>query len=84
MFILGLNETIDQLSMAYSVCWYGRVSRRENGDVLRRALHLEVEGQRRKGRPKSNWKKQVEEKKYEGWFEKGRCTLPIKVECQCK
>ena len=20
----------------------------------------------------------------EGWFEKGRCTLPIKVECLCK
>ena len=21
---------------------------------------------------------------YEGWFEKGRCTLLIKVECRCK
>ena len=23
MFMLGLNETIDQLAMAYSVHWYG-------------------------------------------------------------
>ena len=30
-------------------------------DVLRRALDLEVEGQREKGRPKRIWKKQVEE-----------------------
>ena len=25
MFMLGLNETIDQLAMANSVCWYGHV-----------------------------------------------------------
>ena len=28
MLMLGLNETIDQLAMANSVCWYGHVSRR--------------------------------------------------------
>ena len=37
MFVLGLNETIDQLVMANSVCWYGHVLRREDGLVLRRA-----------------------------------------------
>ena len=40
--------------MANSVCWYG--------NVLRRALDFEVEGQRKKGRPKRMWKKQVEDK----------------------
>ena len=35
------------------------------------------------------WKKQVEEetgrgRKCEGYFEKGRCTLPIKVDCRRK
>ena len=31
------------------------------GHVLRRALDFEVEGQRKKGRPKRTWKTQVEE-----------------------
>ena len=48
MFILGLNETIDQLAMAYSVRWYGHVLSRENGRVLRRALDFEVKSQRMK------------------------------------
>ena len=45
MFILGLNETIDQLAMANSVFWYGYVLSREDGDVLRRSFDSEVEGQ---------------------------------------
>ena len=35
MFMLGCNETIDQLAMANSVRWYGHVLRREDGHVLR-------------------------------------------------
>ena len=61
MFILGLNENIDQLAMANSVRWYGNVLRREDDHILRRALNFEVEGQRKKGRPKRTWKKLVEE-----------------------
>ena len=38
MFMLGLNETIDQLAMANSVRCSGHVLRREDGHVLRRAL----------------------------------------------
>ena len=34
---------------------------REESHVLRRALDFEDEGQRKKGRPKSTWKRQVEE-----------------------
>ena len=52
MFMLGLKKTIDLLVMANSVCWYGHVLRREDGHVLRRTLDFEVEGQRKKGRPK--------------------------------
>ena len=48
MWMLGLNETIDQLAMANIVCWYGQVLRKEDGHVLRRALDFEVEGQRKK------------------------------------
>ena len=52
MFMLGLKETTDQLGMANSVHWYAHVLRREDDHVLRRALDLEVDGQRKKGRPK--------------------------------
>ena len=41
MFMQGLKETMDQLAMANSVHWYGHVLRREDGDVLRRALDVE-------------------------------------------
>ena len=60
-FMLGLNETMDQLAMASSVHWYSYVLRREDGHILGRALYFEVEGQRNKGRPKRTLKKQVEE-----------------------
>ena len=58
--MLGLSETIDQWDMANSVHWYGYVLRREDGHVLR-TLDFEAEGQRKKGRLKRTWKKQVEE-----------------------
>ena len=66
-----LKETIDQLTIANSVHWYGDELRREDGHVLRmavyfhvlrRVLHFQVEGQRKKGRPKKTWMKQVEVK----------------------
>ena len=52
MFMLGLAETIDQLIVANSVRWYGHVLRRDDGHVLRRALCLELEGQKKKWRSK--------------------------------
>ena len=54
-------KLIGQLAMANSVRWYGHVLRREVGLVLRRVFYFEVEGQRRKGRLKRTWKRQVEE-----------------------
>ena len=61
MDMLGLGETVDKLAKANGVRWYGHVLRREEDDVLRKALRLTVEGQRRRGRPKKTWKRQVEE-----------------------
>ena len=61
MLMLGLSETIDQLAMANSVCLYGHVLMREDGLVLRRALDSKIEGQRKNGRPKRKWEKQVDE-----------------------
>ena len=57
MVVLGLNEIIDQLAMANSARWYGHVLRRDDGHVMGRTLDFEVEGQRKKGRTKSSWKK---------------------------
>ena len=59
--MLGLNETIVQLTVANSVCWSGQLSRRRDGHVLIMAFDFVVEGQRKKGRLKMTWKKQVEE-----------------------
>ena len=61
MFVLGLSKTIDQLAVANKVRWHGRLLRREDGHVLRRALYFEVEGQRKKERTKRTLKKQDEE-----------------------
>ena len=47
MLMFCLSETVDQLAMAISVHWYGHVLRREDGHVCRRALHFDVEGQRK-------------------------------------
>ena len=52
MLKFGLNETIDQLAMANSAHWNGHVLRRKDSHVLRRALDLEIEGQRKKCRLK--------------------------------
>ena len=59
MFMLGLRETIDQLAMANSVRWYGHVLRRDDDHFLRRSLDLELEGQRKKERPKRTWKSRL-------------------------
>ena len=59
--MLGLNETIDQLTMANNVRWYWHVLMREDGNVLRNALDIEVECQRKKWRQKRTCKKHFEE-----------------------
>ena len=51
--------------------------RRDDGHILRCTLDIEVEGQRKKGRLKSTWKKHVE-------YESIKITLRkviVKVDC---
>ena len=57
MFMLGLNENIVQLAMA----WYGHVLRREGGHVFSRALDFNVDSQGKKERRNRTLKKQVDE-----------------------
>ena len=61
MSLLGLKNTFDGLARANGARWYGHVLRRDNGDVLRRALDFEVAGRRGRGRPNMTWKRQVKE-----------------------
>ena len=40
MFMLGLNETMDQLAMANSVRFYGNVLRREDGHIFENGIRF--------------------------------------------
>ena len=68
MFMLCLNETIDQLAMTNIFRWYGCVLRIEDGHILRKEIDFEVECQRKKGRPKRTWKRQIEEESEKDCF----------------
>ena len=57
IFMLGLNETIDQHAMVNSVDWYGHVLRRGNSHVLRKALDFQADGERKKSILQRTWKK---------------------------
>ena len=56
LLMFGLNETTGQLTISNTVHWYGHVLRREDGHVLRRGMEIEVDGQRKKGKPKKGMK----------------------------
>ena len=58
-----MKEIVVQIAKATAVRWYGHVLRRDDGHVLRKALELEVNGKRKRGRPKKTPKTQVEESK---------------------
>ena len=60
MEMLRLKETVVQMAKANGGRWYGHMLRRDDGDVLRKALEFEVKGKRKRGRPKKTWKTQVE------------------------
>ena len=59
--LMGLKKTLDRMAKANEVRWYGHVIRREDDNILKKALMMEVNGQRKRGRPKMTSKKQVEE-----------------------
>ena len=72
MLQLNFNETIDQFAMWNSVYWCDHMLRRNYVHVLRRAL--EAERQAEKSMEEAGWGR-----RYEGWFDHERCSLPIKV-----
>ena len=51
MSLLGIKDTLDGLARASGVRCYEHVLRRDNGDVLKRALDFEVAERRRRGLP---------------------------------
>ena len=61
MEMLGLKEMLDGMAKANGVRWYGHVIRREDDNILKKAMMLEVNGQRKQGRPKMTWRRQLEE-----------------------
>ena len=61
MEMLGLKETLNRMAKANGVTWYGHVIRRDDENILKKVMMLEVNGQRKRGRTKLTWRRQVEE-----------------------
>ena len=61
MEMLGLKETLDRMAKANGVRWYEHVIRRDDNNIRKKAMMLEVNGKRKRGRPKITWRRQVEE-----------------------
>ena len=61
MEMLGLKETLDKMAKANGVIWYGHVIRRDDDNILKKAMMMEVHGKQKRGRPKLTWRWQVEE-----------------------
>ena len=59
MEMLGLKETLDRMAQVNGVKWYGQVIRRYDDNILIKAMMLEVNGQRKRRRPKMIWRRQV-------------------------
>ena len=60
MDMLGIKESLDMMARASSIWWYSHVLRKEDENVIVKAVKFEVSGSRGRGRPKQTWKKQVE------------------------
>ena len=61
MDMLGLKETLDRMAKANGVRWYGHVIRRDDYNILKRAMMMQVNGKRKRGRPKLTWRRLMEE-----------------------
>ena len=68
MEMLDLKKTLDRMAKANGVRWYGHVIRREDDNILKKAIMMEVNVQRKRGRPKMTWKRQVEESVKKVWL----------------
>ena len=59
MDFLVLNEPMDKMEKTNKVRWYRLVSRREDGDVLQKALEFKLDGQKKIGRSEITWRTQM-------------------------
>ena len=59
MKMLGLEEILYKMAKINGVLWHGQVVRRDDDNVLKKALMLEVNGQRNRGRPKQIWRSKL-------------------------
>ena len=72
MDMLDIKESLNGMAKASSMQWYGHGLRKDDENVIVKALKLEVSGS--KGRPKQTWKKQVEnEMKKNGLVKEDAC-----------
>ena len=60
MGIMGIEESLNKMAKARSIRWYGHVLRKEDENVIVKALTFRMRCSRGRGRPKLTWKKQVE------------------------
>ena len=60
METLGLKETLNRMAKAKGVRWYGHVIRRDDDNILKKAMVMEANGKRKRGRPKMTCRRQVE------------------------
>ena len=59
--IISFWKSLDKMAKANGPRWYGHVVRRDDDSIPKRAMMLEVNGQRKRGRVKQTWRRQVEE-----------------------
>ena len=62
MDMLGIKESLDRMAKTSSMRWYGHVLRKEDENVIVKALKFEVNDGRERLRSKQTWKKQEEKR----------------------
>ena len=62
MDFLVLNEPMDKMEKTNKVRWYRHVSRREDGDVLRKALEFKLDRQKKNESSEVTWRTQMKKK----------------------
>ena len=50
--MLSIKESLDRMAKASSIRWYGHVLRKEDENLIAKALKFEVSSSRGRGRPK--------------------------------
>ena len=75
---MGIESVSDALKRN-RLRWLGHVLRKDDDDWVKKIMSFEVEGKRRRGRPRMTWS-QVVERDMRVRIEKGRCERQGEVE----